>query len=252
MIAADLLVHPAEFWATTETLKKINKRKLCLASVQANCEGHIVEAHTIPRSQLQRIAVNGHVYHIRATPADLLENNGQFTVGKKGINDFSVLNFFCARHDRELFSHIENDELVFDRHQLALLHYRAMGAELYKKMNGVDAARHQKELLQNRQTKGARKNLLFANEYERGSELGLRDMTRTFSICESILFNQEYERISGLILRFKKPPAIMTAGGFSPEFDYDGYPIQKLGNAELTYEQIGLSILEAQDHAAVI
>jgi hypothetical protein len=251
-MTAELLIHPAEFWAATDTLKRIQKRKLCLAAGRGDCEGKIVEAHTIPRSQLQKIAVNGHVYHMRATPADILANNGLLAVGERGVGDFSVLNFFCAQHDRQLFSCIENDELIFNHHQLALLHYRAMGAELYKKMNGLEGARHQTHLLQNRKHKGGREKYELAKAYERGSELGLRDMTRTFSICESILQTEDYRRINGLVLRFKKMPTIMTVGGFSPEFDYEGGRLQKLGDANATYEQIGLSILAAEDRAAAI
>jgi hypothetical protein len=252
MTTTEFLIHPAEFWAATDTLKKIQKRKLCMAEGRRDCEGQIVEAHTIPRSQLQKIAVNGHVYHIRATPADLLANNGLLTVGERGVGNFSVLNFFCAQHDQELFSHIENDELTFSHHQLALLHYRAMGAELYKKMNGLEGARHQTRLLKERNYKGNREQYELAKAYERGSELGLRDMTRTFSICESFLQKEDYRRINGLVLRFEKMPTIMTVGGFSPEFDYGGRRLQKLGDATATYEQIGLSILAAEDRAAAI
>ena len=59
MTTSNLLVHPAEFWMTTETIKKINQRKLCLAAARNDCNGPIVEAHTIPRSQLQKIAIVG-------------------------------------------------------------------------------------------------------------------------------------------------------------------------------------------------
>jgi hypothetical protein len=252
MATADFLIHPAEFWAATDTLKRINKRKLCLAAGRGNCDGKIVEGHTIPRSQLQRIAIDGHVYHVRATPEDLLENDGRFIVGKKGIGDFSVLSFFCAQHDRDIFSPIENEELVFDPLQLSLLHYRAMGSELYKKMNGLEGARHQTSVLQSRSYKGDREKLEFAKVYEFGSELGLRDMGRTFSLCESIICEQQYGRINGLILRFKKIPTIMTVGGFSPKFDYNGQRLQRLGHANATYEQMGLSILDAKERAAVV
>jgi hypothetical protein len=47
-------------------------------------------------------------------------------------------------------------------------------------------------------------------------------------------------------------PSIMTVGGFSPEFDYDGLPLQRLGKVEDHYHQIGLSIVAQQNSAAVI
>jgi hypothetical protein len=252
MTTERLLVHPAEFWSANETLKKIHSRKLCLAAGRGDCKGPIIEAHTIPRSQLRNIAKNGCVYWFRATPGDLLKNNGQFTVDQKGISEFSVLNFFCAKHDRELFSRVENDKLTFDCHQLALLHYRAMAAELYKKMNALEGARYNTERLQKQRRKDKEEKLVFLRAFEHGNELGLRDMARTFAMCETILANQDYERVSGVVVRFNKMPTIMTVGGFSPEFDYNGRLLQRLGMDQSTYEQIGLSILATEDRAAVI
>jgi hypothetical protein len=246
---SNLAVHPAEFWATNDTIQKINKRKLCLASMRADCEGGIIEAHTIPRSQLHQIAVDGQVNYIKATPGDLLANDGRFTVGKRGVGQFSVLNLFCAKHDQEVFTHIENDELVFDRHQLALLHYRAMAAELYKKINAVDSSRYHLDQLRKC---GDAKKFEFAKAFAAGNQLGLRDITRTFSICETILRDGDYSRISGLAVLFKKKPTIMTVGGFSPEFDYAGKALQRLGNSEATYEQVGMSILATEGRACVV
>jgi hypothetical protein len=116
----ELAVHPSEFWATTETIEKIFKRKTCIAGTIGNCDGRIIEAHTIPKSQLKKIALDGHVYAFQATAGDLYRNDGKSTVDKRGVGQFSVLNFFCSEHDREIFTHLENDELVFDDHQLLL------------------------------------------------------------------------------------------------------------------------------------
>jgi hypothetical protein len=217
MTTERLLVHPAEFWSANETLKKIHSRKLCLAAGRGDCQGPIIEAHTIPRGQLQTIAKNGRVYWFRATPPDLLKHDGQFTVDEKGIGQFSVLNFFCAKHDRELFSHIENDKLIFDNHQLALLHYRAMAAELYKKMNALEGTRYNIERLQKQQRRDRQEKLAFLRAFEHGGELGLRDMTRTFAMCERMLSDEDYGEVSGLVIRFNRMPTIMTVGGFSPE-----------------------------------
>src|SRR5438270_10930747 len=92
-------VHPAEFWTSVEAQDRLNKRKVWVAAGTGDCNGQIVGAHTIPRSQLRRIAVDGHVYDIRGMPDDLMRNEGRYTVGKRGIGQFSVLNFFCAQHD---------------------------------------------------------------------------------------------------------------------------------------------------------
>jgi hypothetical protein len=247
-----LAVHPSEFWAAVETTEKIFKRKTCIAGGRGDCDGQIVEAHTIPKSQLKKIAVDGHVYNIQGSAADLYRNSGEYSAGKRGIGQFSVLNFFCAEHDRDIFSHLENDELVFDDHQLALLHYRAMGAELYKKMNAVSNSRFVIEHLRDRHDRHIADKLRFAKDMGAGNMLGLRDMSKTFGRCESILVNKEYTKVHALVVCFKRMPSIMTVGGFSPEFDYDEHLLQQLGKIEREYHQLGLSILVHQGRAAVI
>jgi hypothetical protein len=247
-----LAVHPSEFWTAAETIEKLYKRKTCIAGDRGDCDGQIIEAHTIPKSQLRKIAVDGHVYDIRATAGDLYRNDGEYSVGKRGISQFSVLNFFCSEHDREIFSHLESDDLVFDDHQLALLHYRAMGAELYKKMNAINVTRFFVERLKGRRDRETTEKLRFAKDMGDGHMLGLRDMSKTFSRCERVLVDKDYTQVHAVVFCFKRMPSIMTVGGFSPEFDYDERPLQRLGKIESEYHQIGFSILAGQGRAAVI
>jgi hypothetical protein len=157
---------------------------------------------------------------------------------------------FCSEHDREIFSHLENDDLVFDYHQLLLLHYRAMGAELYKKINGLNNIRFIIEHLKERRDPHGK--LPDAKASEVGHLLGVRDMSRTFNKCEKILIDKQFEAVRAAIFKFKGMPSIMTVGGFSPEFDYDERPLQRLGRPESEYHQIGLSILAQQTCAVVV
>jgi hypothetical protein len=245
-----LRVHPAEYWTSVEAQDRLNKRKICVAAGAGNCNGQIIGAHTVPRSQLRKIAIGGHVYEIR--PNDLLKNDGQFTVHKRGIGQFSVLNFFCAQHDREIFSHLENDELTFDAHQLSLLHYRAMGAELYKKINALDGNKLRIAGEEAANRVGKKQALEFLEAFQTGTMLGLRDMSRIFPKTEALVMNEEYDQVSALVVRFGKMPSIMTVGGFAPEFDYDGRRAQTLGKAETQYDAIAMSILATPSGSAVV
>jgi hypothetical protein len=245
----ELAVHPSEFWAVAEKAEKLFKRKTCIAGGIGDCDGQIIGAHTIPRSQLKKMAVDGHVYAFQATVGDLYRNQGQYSVAKRGIGQFSVLNLFCSEHDREIFSHLENDDLVFDDHQLLLLHYRAMGAELYKKINGLNNIRFIIEHLKERRDLHGKLPDAMASEF--GHLLGVRDMSKTFGRCEKNLIDKRFDAVHAAVFKFKRMPSIMTVGGFSPEFDYDERPLQRLGKNEREYHQIGLSIL-AQESCAVV
>jgi hypothetical protein len=105
-----------------------SKFKECLAaSDQSPCEGQIIRAHIIPRSQLKQIAQNGHIV---AVPTSLLAimkmQRTRFEAKEIGVGEFSTMNCFCAGHDKLLFAPVEDAPLVFSREQLALLHYRAI------------------------------------------------------------------------------------------------------------------------------
>ena len=98
------------------------------AALARACHGEIVAAHTIPRSH--RMAPDGHVYAVAGAPVDFARTDGQLTAKKYGIRNFSVLNCFGATHDNKIFSYIEDDELVFDDHQLTLLQYRTLAVPI--------------------------------------------------------------------------------------------------------------------------
>jgi hypothetical protein len=242
----------ADFWSTAKTVDQILSQKLCLASRGGGCSGPIIRAHTIPKSQLDQIDVAGHVYHMRGKMGDLEKNQGQITAGKAGIGEFSVLHCFCSAHDKSLFAPIEDDKLVFDSRQIALLHYRAMGAELYKKMTGLPIAKLIVKKLKGSKHGNRVDRVKFAESHLAGTIFGVRDIAATFGRCDEAISMSDYACVSALVLRFKKIPSIMTVGGFAPQFDYNGRRLQTLGEARITIDHVSVSILAANGNAAVV
>ena len=245
---SDPILHNSEFWANIQVVKRLQQKKLCLASNLNDCEGRIVEAHTIPRSQLQHIALTGEVYEIAAHADDLARNAGDYAYRVRGIRQFSVLNCFCEKHDREIFSPVENEPLIFDLRQLSVLHYRAIGAELYKKACAVEISKHVISKIEKNQ---ARRDAL-AEAMLEGTMMGMRDIGTTFNACERVLFTPVFEEISALVVKFARKPTIMTVGGFTPEYDYNGALLTQMGIVQPALPQVGLSILTTLDGAAAV
>jgi hypothetical protein len=246
--------HLAEFWANAETHQRIFKTKLCMTESPADaCDSRIVQAHTVPRSQLRQIAVDGHVYSMAASPADLFQNDGLITAKEIGINKFSVLNCFCAKHDNDLFSPIEDEPLVFNPRQLALLQYRTVASEVYRKVMGHRTTlNHLGEQEKKKpHTAEIRARMTLLRSYAYGEELALRDSGVAFALCEEELFSETHDGVSALIVHFKKMPSAMTVGGFLPECDYYGNPLQALGNSKAIYQAVSFNILAAKGHATL-
>ena len=107
-----MAAHPGEYWASAEVTERFMKTKLCLAeSTSSPCDSPIIRAHTIPRAQMRRIAVNGHVYAIHPSAGNMMKNKGKFVAELLGINEFSVLYCFCRKSDNDIFSDLEDHPL---------------------------------------------------------------------------------------------------------------------------------------------
>jgi hypothetical protein len=244
--------HDAEYWAAVTIHERIRKTKLCLAETDTKpCSSPIIRAHTIPRAQLRKIAVAGHVCAISGSPADLEKNDGRLAIREFGISNFSVLNCFCAEHDNSIFSNVEDRELVFDDQQIALLHYRAIGAELYKKMMAHQSSlAHLEEFKAKPQSRANRQKIEFLEDFSLGEMLAIKDLGESFKRCEEAINLDPAHQISSLILHFKEMPSVMTVGGFIPEFDYQGRFLQKLDALDVPCQGISINILAPSNHAA--
>jgi hypothetical protein len=242
-----------DYWTTAEVMKGIFETKTCLARNHSSdpCQGKIVAAHTIPHSQLAKIAPDAHVYAVAATLADLARNDGDLTAKLYGIRNFSVLNCFCAGHDNKVFSHIENDELTFDTHQLTLLLYRSLASELYRKVTAYHTILYQID--EQKKKKPKNKDFIeFLMTHAAGTLAGIGDVGTAFDGCSTTLFAGKYDQVSALVVHFKKLPSIMTVGGFLAQFDYAGKQIQLINDYHTIAEMACFNILAAADHAVMV
>lgn len=243
---------PKDYWTTAEVMKDIFETKVCLAKTHSPhaCDGAIIRAHTIPKSQMQKITTDGHVYAMGYTAADLAKNDGAITAKKVGVGTFSVLNSFCAMHDNSVFKHVEDDPLVFDGHQLTLLLYRTICSELYRKVCSYQTLLHQIE-----EEEGKKKlpkqmmDILKATAV--GQQFGIRDVGSAFMRSATDVFAQKYDQVNALIVHFKKLPSVMAVGAFIPLFDYNGLRSHYIEDYETIAQTVSFNVLATEGHAAV-
>jgi hypothetical protein len=245
--------HIAEYWANASVQQKLCTTKLCMAESLADpCDSRIVHAHTVPRSQLQKIAVDGHVYSFSAAPADLIRNEGKIVAKKIGINKFSTLNCFCAKHDNDLFAPIEDEPLAFTPLQLALLHYRTLASEMYRKVTAHASVTHHLDSEKRKSAKARRPEVIKMMEVMAfGEALGIRDCGSAFGRAEKNLFEQNFGAVSALVVHFKRMPTVLTVAGFLPQYTYRGERIQRLGDPNSLCSSVAFNILSSQGHAAL-
>jgi hypothetical protein len=240
------LIPPAK-WVFTQHHQRILESKECLASLHSEhvCDGKIVRAHIIPRSQLLQIATRGHVHAVPTRLSAVMQmQHSAFEARDIGARDFSILNCFCARHDKALFAPLEDRPLTFSLEQLTLLHYRAIAAEAYQRGNQEEAA-------------AAVCRTYKSDDPRRGPFYSIFQMAshaaeaaeETLKETESILKKAQYQRLGFLIIRFDAEPVLLSVGAFRPPFDINGKEIQDIVVDGI---YVGVHVLIADNKPALV
>lgn len=230
-------------WLAVDANKKAFSTKRCSArdAGLGECEGGVIKAHTVSRGpNLAKIAKDGHVLQYGASIPDLNRTRGKLAVKRVGIKDASVFHGFCRKHDRDLFSCIENEVFTGRADQCLAVAYRTLSRELY----GKDAAAHLRETL-----RGADKGLMpfeqfllqtMLNDIDTGNEAARRELKVTHDALTKALANGSLDTLNSVVLEFSTPLPFMFAGAWSPFTDLYGGELQK-GYVDELLQQILVS-----------
>lgn len=240
-------------WDAVNTNRKAFSLKKCCARDVGlgECDGSIIKAHTISRGpNLTKIAKDGHVLHYTANISDMKKNGGKLSVQKIGIKDASVFYGFCGKHDRELFSCIENEAFTGRPDQCLAVAYRTISRELY----GKDAGAHLRETLREAD-KGMNSSDQFKfqqwlNQIDTGNEAARRELKATHHALTTALVNARPEVLSSVVIKFEAPLPFMFAGAWSPLRDLNGGELQE-GFVDELLEQILVSSFAGDTSAMV-
>ncbi len=220
--------------------------KGCLAPADG-CSGGIISAHTLSvEAMLRPIAREGHVLAVKTnlykpTP------DGPATIGLLGIRDTSVFNGFCAAHDKELFSPIEDQPFVCSPQQLFIHAYRAVAKESYLKrkqaesMPSPDDVKEIHDLPKALELQYSEDALLLMAASLRGAE----EIERTKSHMDKYLVTGDWRRVMTTVIPFAKPPTVVCNFIYSPDYDFEGNYLQDFENWDADLSQLMVTIIPA-------
>ncbi|SCA56671.1 conserved hypothetical protein [Candidatus Terasakiella magnetica] len=240
-------------WTAVDKNRQAFSKKKCFAFDigLGSCDGSVIKAHTVSRgTNLAKIAKDGHVLKYVTSIQEMKKNGGKLSVKKIGIRDGSVFHGFCSKHDRELFSCIENEAFIGRPDQCLAVAYRTMSRELY----GKDASAHLRETL-----RGADKGLKpfdqlmlqkMLNEIDMGNEAARREQKVTHDVLTTALANARLDTLRSVIFEFAGPLPFMFAGAWSPFTDFHGRELQK-GYADELLEQFFVSSFAGESGAKI-
>lgn len=198
-------------------------------SYHGECEGGIIQAHTVPKQSLKAIARDGHVYCLKFDLADAQCRQDLMKLDLKGVNKATTFSGFCKKHDNSLFAPIE--KLPFqpcDEHCFLLL-YRTFARELYCKRNAASlidttcrTLDRGKELSEQQKLQRLLGDLGYAHKK------GLSDLQAYGQKFAMSMKNKDFSSVKALAIELDDAPPIMGSGGTYPIYDFKGNKLQDL------------------------
>jgi hypothetical protein len=231
--------------AAADLINAFRKRfsaKTCMAP-HPDHDGAIVAAHTLSvESMLRKIAVDGHVYAI-APAKNLGADMVPIELCRRGLRDVSVFNGFCQRHDRELFSCLENEPFRFTRKQCFMLAYRAAAREYYLKGKQFESIPTPEQYAA---VHGTGPSPVFEEAtrlLQAGSVSGLEDAADLKDALDVHLLAEAWDRLVTHAILFTDTPTVLATAAFQPFFDMNGNQLQDFENLGIDMSNLCLSVI---------
>jgi len=224
------------------------KHKECLHPLASKdeCSNKIINAHSIQKNgPLKFISdKSNHVYSID------IENKN---IIKTGWQKASTFTGFCSKHDKEMFSPIE--DFVFDNSELHcfLTGYRAYTLEYFTLVSILKSLPVAKEILD----RGTIESKQFViqqaiNLSNKGFIHGMNDLKQVIDFYQNAYKENNYEKFSSLIIHFMGNLSIAISGAFSPAYSITGKKIQDITPNTETIEKISISTLVTNSGFALV
>lgn len=247
--------EPLNPWAQEAKLKKSFSTKTCLADETGlgECSGKIISAHTVSvGAALNHIAEDRHVLGYKLGFKELNESNGLVLPQKLGIRQASTFFGFCAKHDKELFSCVENEEFKGRLDQCCTLAFRVAAKEYYTKKSSQvlpDILRDADKGKSSATQKALQK---FIKMQAAGTDAGLRDIKSHYDELAQILVEEKFNQVKSVIFEFDDAVPVMFAGGFAPSEDFDGNALQDLRDVDQVAQDLFMSAVGTSSGSSIV
>lgn len=215
-------------------------------------DGKIVSAHSLSiGSVLRKISTDSHVYAKDPNPG-FAEGVNPIQIKRVGISNVSVFNGFCAKHDRDLYSCIENEAFNFTPVQNFMLSYRTVCRECYlkrrmaegiptieeyKKIHGIeeDVVAHESDIL-----------------FQASALRGATELEAYKAKLDLYLENRSFGRLVTKALIFPTLPTIAAAYTFQPYYDMEGNKLQNFEDLDAEMSMLSVTIMPIETGGAAI
>lgn len=226
---------PLEHWEAGKEFNRLFSKKTCSCpeSLQHECDQKIIRAHTVPKSSsLKSIANDGHVLGLKISLENIRKNKGNPVLERIGINNASVFNGFCKKHDDAFFASIEKGVFLNTPEQCFFLAYRAFSREFYLKASALDASNLFQQADKGKPFDTQMEIQMNRFSIDLGSQIAMNDLKYHKQFFDSAIINRNYSSVRAVVFSLDAIPPIMVCGGVNPDYNFKGELIQDLMDFE--------------------
>lgn len=206
-----------------------NQKKDCMARQLSNCEGDIVNSHTISKIHLKNISSDdNHIIFPCGNDFKVIDSNQFYEFKYRGIKKSTTEPLFCRKHDNDLFDSFEKKEFSGEYDQIFALTFRALCREFYQKKFFNEVLNNQDLLMEHDQT-GYTKS-----KDSRRKSSHLQREIRDHKFLYTQLLKCKKSGLQFILCRLSQIP-IASTGIFFPLWDFKGNRIQQENGSQLGF-----------------
>lgn len=227
-------------------------RKGCMAKGLAGtpCAGKVARAHVVSKaSTLKPIAQDGHLLRYDDRFDFTRFPYVKFDFFEVGVGRATTFYGFCARHDRELFSCVENEGFDARPDQCFALAYRAVAHEIHSRA-GSD--RFLGGVAQRVPVRHAAKAQNFAATTLRGQQAARDGILLTAAGFSTLLPKEAKRGAEHLVIRYGGVLPFAFGGAFAPMWDFENRKFQSIGAGEPASGYLALNTATAVGRSHVV
>ncbi len=223
-------------------LKSKISHKECLHpdAGKGSCSKKIIDAHTIQKKGPLKFIIDdsGHVFCFRT------DKSGKDELAKLGWQKASTFKGFCGKHDKEMFSVIEDFPYIGSKKQCFIAGYRAYALEYFKKISAVKGLLYMNENIDRGMPyKAQLKCQRQLQAMKQGLFKGIDCFETTLRIYTGSHKLQNFDDFDSASIYFTGNLGVVVSGCFSPDFTIDGKRLQTLAPGVDFVENISVNTL---------
>jgi len=224
----------------------------CLHEADGTCRAAVIQAHTVQRALLEKIAVDGHVYGFTPGLGSFLNSDGNLVPTKVGLSKASTFTGFCGPHDKKIFAPIEDHPIFPTKEHAFLLSYRALCKELYAKLYVSKMGTTIKQLDRGRSQAEQKALQNFADGYLGGAATGRRDIEIHKRKYDKILKTRDFSSVRAVFIELSTTPHFMVSGALFPDYSFSGETLQDLSDQAAVMDAMTFSIVASGEKGLAV